>query len=100
MGSHLRRIDAETALRAAEGWGGDRLALLQGPGGAWAIAWHTIWDSGTDADEFEAAATVALGNATGKGSVLPGQGGTTRWVVVGSSDAVLAKVAGVLGLAG
>jgi hypothetical protein len=32
--------------------------------------------------------------------VLPGEGGTTRWVVIGSDATVLGKVAGVLGLAG
>ncbi len=85
---------------AAEGWGGDRITLLQGPDGASAIAWHTVWDSATDAREFETAAEAALGNLTGKGSVLPGEGGTTRWVVIGSSAAVLGKLAGVLGLAG
>jgi hypothetical protein len=85
---------------AAQGWGGDRVTLLQGPGGAWAIAWHTVWDTPADAVEFEASAQPALAKATGKGSVLPGEGGTTRWVVIGSDDKVLAKVAGVLGLAG
>jgi hypothetical protein len=85
---------------AAEGWGGDRITLLQGPAGAWAIAWRTAWDSQADAAEFETAAEAAVGNASGKGSVLPGEGGTTRWVVIGSDDAVLGKLAGVLGLAG
>jgi hypothetical protein len=85
---------------AAEGWGGDRIALLKGPSGAWAVAWHTVWDSTADAGEFETAAQAALGKATGKSSVLPGEGGTTRWVVIGSDDAVLGKIAGVLGLAG
>jgi len=32
--------------------------------------------------------------------VLPGEGGTTRWVVVGSDEPALQKVANVLGLAG
>jgi hypothetical protein len=32
--------------------------------------------------------------------VLPGTGGTTRWVVVASDDPTLAKVTNVLGLAG
>ena len=85
---------------AAEGWGGDRITLLQGPDRAWAIAWHTVWDSATDAREFESAAEAALEGVTGKGSVLPGEGGTTRWVVIGSTAAVLGKLAGVLGLAG
>jgi hypothetical protein len=89
---------AQTA--AAEGWGGDRITLLQGPNGAWAIAWNTVWDSEADAGQFETAAVAALGKATGAGSVLPGEGGPTRWVVIGSDDAVLGKLAGVLGLAG
>jgi len=85
---------------AAAGWGGDRIALLQGPSGAWAIAWHTVWDTDADAAEFETAADAALAKATGKGSVLPGEGGTTRWVVIGSDAAVLGKIANALGLAG
>ena len=89
-----------TEANAAQGWGGDRVTLLRGPAGAWAIAWHTVWDTPADAVEFETSAQPALTKSTGKGSVLPGEGGTTRWVVIGSDDKVLAKVAGVLGLAG
>jgi hypothetical protein len=85
---------------AAEGWGGDRITLLQGAAGAWAIAWRTAWDSESDARQFETAAGAAISNVSGKGSVLPGEGGTTRWVVIGSDDKVLSKLAGVLGLAG
>ena len=85
---------------AAQGWGGDRIALLKGPNDGWAIAWHTAWDSENDATEFETAAHFAVNNAGGKSSVLPGEGGTTRWVVVGSDATVLGKIAGVLGLAG
>jgi len=32
--------------------------------------------------------------------VLPGEGDTVRWVVIGSDDQTLAKAANVLGLAG
>jgi hypothetical protein len=85
---------------AAGGWGGDRITLLQGAAGAWAVAWRTAWDSEAEAAEFETAAETALGKTDGKGSVLPGEGGTTRWVVIGIDDAVLGKLAGVLGLAG
>jgi len=88
------------AADAAAGWGGDRISVLAGPDDAWAIAWHTVWDSTGDADEFEVTAETAVARAGGPGSVLPGEGGTTRWVVVGSNDAVLGKVAGALGLAG
>ena len=34
------------AKDAAAGWGGDRIAVLEGPDEAWAIAWQTAWDTG------------------------------------------------------
>ena len=85
---------------AAEGWGGDRIALLRGPSDGWAIAWHTVWDTADDATEFETAARFAVNGSPGKGSVLPGEGGTTRWVVLGSDATVMGKLANALGLAG
>lgn len=54
--------DATTAADAAAGWGGDRLALLEGPSGEWAIVLRTDWD--TDAD---AAAFVRALGETGRG---------------------------------
>ena len=102
MGIWLRNtgVEAGAANAAAAGWGGDRLAVVNGPDGAWATVMRTAWDSEADAEEFEAAATTALQQSGGVAQVLPGDGGTTRWVVVGSDDATLSKVAGVLGLAG
>jgi hypothetical protein len=73
---------------------------VKGPNDAWAIAWRTAWDSADDAAEFEVTAQTAVDNAGGPGQVLPGEGGATRWVVIGSDDAALQKVANVLGLAG
>jgi len=61
---------------------------------------QTAWDTDADATAFEAAATTALSKAQGSAKVLPGAGGKTRWVVVGSDDATLGKVANALGLAG
>jgi hypothetical protein len=89
-----------TASTAAAGWGGDRMAVVNGPNGEWGLAWHTVWDTEKDAQEFEAAATIAIGKAGGPAKVLPGVGGTTRWVVVGNDDATLTKLANALGLAG
>jgi hypothetical protein len=88
------------AAAAAAGWGGDRLAVMQGPDGAWAVAIQTVWDTTADAAAFEAAATTALAGAGGVGQILPGDGGTTRWVVVADDADTLGLVAGVLGLAG
>lgn len=88
------------ALAAAAGWGGDRLAVMNGPSGAWAVAMDTTWDTAADAREFETAATTALAKAGGVAKVLPGAGGKTRWVVVALDAATLGRVANVLGLAG
>ncbi|MFL5777461.1 MAG: hypothetical protein ACJ761_00830, partial [Chloroflexota bacterium] len=91
---------SDAASQAAAGWGGDRVAVLQGPGGAWAVVLRTDWDSARDATEFEVAATKALGKAIGANAVLPGEDGSTRWVVVASSASTLGDVRGALGLAG
>lgn len=88
------------ALDAAAGWGGDRLAVIDGPGDTWALAWHTVWDTEADADAFEAAATTALAKAGGVAQLVPGTGGTTRWVLVASDAATMSQVANVLELAG
>ncbi len=53
-------VPGDVARVAAEGWGGDRLALMDGPGGATAVAWITAWDSPSDAQAFESAANAAI----------------------------------------
>ena len=102
LGIWLRQagVAADKATTAAAGWGGDRLAVMEGPDGAWAIAMHTEWDTAADAKEFESAATTASAKAGGEAQVLPGAGGTTRWVLVASDAATVGHVASVLGLAG
>jgi hypothetical protein len=93
-------VVAADATKAAAGWGGDRLAVMEGPSGAWSVAIKTEWDTAADATEFEKAATTALKKAVGVAQVLPGVGGTTRWVLVAGDDATLTRVASALGLAG
>ena len=85
---------------AVVGWGGDRMELLDGPGGQWAVVFRTEWDSESDAAEFETGIAPRLAAAAGPGQVLPGEGGRVRWIVIGSDDATLNRVAGLLGLAG
>lgn len=53
-------VAGDVARIAAEGWGGDRLALMDGPNGATAVAWITAWDSPSDAQAFESAANTAI----------------------------------------
>jgi hypothetical protein len=76
------------------------MALIDGPDGGWAVVFKTEWDTDADAAEFETGVRPRVEAAAGPGQVLPGAGGKERWIVIGSDDAVLARVAGVLGLAG
>jgi hypothetical protein len=53
------------ATTATANWGGDRVALYEGPNGAWAVVLHTEWRSEAGATAFTDAATqrlVALGS--------------------------------------
>ncbi|HEX2753923.1 MAG TPA: hypothetical protein VHM48_00580 [Candidatus Limnocylindrales bacterium] len=95
-----KAIDAATANDAAAGWGGDRIALVEGPDGAWGVILRTAWDSAADAAAFEAAAASLVDGLANPASLLPGSGGAERWIVIGSDDATLNRVAGALGLAG
>jgi hypothetical protein len=87
---------------AVEGWGGDRVAFVEGPGGANAAIMDTAWDTDADAAEFAAALEgyVAKLEAAGRaGAVLTPSPG--RVVVISASDAdTLGAVSNVLGLAG
>jgi hypothetical protein len=57
---------------AAEGWGGDRVATLDGPRGEWLVAWQTAWDTPEDAAEFAAAAREAMPGWADTQAVLEG----------------------------
>lgn len=50
----------DVARTAADGWGADRLALLDGPVGAGMLVLATAWDTQADADAFAAAAAQAI----------------------------------------
>ncbi len=88
------------ASKAAAGWGGDRIELLQGPNGTWALVIQTTWDSEGDAAEFSDAAKATIRKLGGAGDVLPGAGGKNVSVVLASNAASLRLLANVLGLAG
>jgi hypothetical protein len=92
-------VQAAAATDAAAGWGGDRLALLDGPDDRWALAMQFAWDSGADADAFETAAGTAIKQAGGPAQIVPGDE-TTRWVLVASDDDALNSLATAAGLAG
>ena len=62
LGIWLREagVATPTAAIAVEGWDGDRLAVVDGPNGAWGVVIETTWDTAADAAEFLAAAQPAV----------------------------------------
>ena len=64
-------VPADQARTAAEGWGGDRVGLLNTPGGD-VLVLLTAWDTLADAREFKTSAAQALGRFTGAGIYGPG----------------------------
>jgi hypothetical protein len=88
-------VPTAAASRAAAGWGGDRVMLLDGPGGTTAVALMTEWDSPADANEFATAAKTALVGLKLTGLVSQAGGATQVRVAIGSSAAdVLAALGG------
>jgi hypothetical protein len=75
---------------ATAGWGGDRLVLLRGPGGAVTVALRTEWDTVADADEFAAAATKALATRGPEVGLRHRVGSTFVSIAIGAGSAALA----------
>lgn len=94
----LRRV--VPANEAAAGWGGDRVAVLAGPNGAWAVALLTEWDTPADATAFADAAGEALGTLSAE-TQLGHQTGTTRVGLLFASDSPTAvQLDSIIGLTG
>jgi hypothetical protein len=98
----LRDGGASGAAQAAAGWGGDRVALLEGPDGEAAVVIDTVWDTEADAGEFADALTPTVDKLIGlerSPSVL--RPAPDRVVLVSATSLdTLALVANTLGLAG
>jgi hypothetical protein len=71
---------------AVAGWGGDRVAYLEGPDDAWAVVVMTEWDTERDADEFETAVSTVLPTAAGPAQLVAGGNDAARHVVIGSDE--------------
>ena len=87
------------ATAAAAGWGGDRLAVVEGPNGAWGVVIETIWDTTADAGEFRAASQAAASGlaATASVSARAGMGVT---ILIASDDATLLELDLIFGSTG
>lgn len=102
LGIILKDAGAANATQAAAGWGGDRVAVLEGPNGETAVVLDTTWDTEPDAAEFATAAGPLADKLKGQGesaSVLTPD--PKRVVVISATTPeTMGKVANVLGLAG
>jgi hypothetical protein len=88
------------ATEAAAGWGGDRVAVLYGPGGATAAVINSEWDSPADAAEFATQAKLVVSSLAGAGEVVAPAGGTNVRVILAPSDDMVSRLTVVLGLGG
>jgi hypothetical protein len=87
------------ATKAAAGWGGDRVAVLDGPGGATAVVIRSEWDTAPDAAEFAAQAELVVPSLSGSGDVLAAPGGTNVTVVLAPDAGLVSRLESVLGSA-
>jgi hypothetical protein len=102
LGIILKDAGASAPTDAAAGWGGDRVAVLEGPKGESAVVLDTAWDTDADAADFETALgslTTKLTTAGESASVL--RPDPKRVVLIAAANQeTMAKLANVLGLAG
>jgi hypothetical protein len=91
---------SNTSANAAAGWGGDRVVLLDGPGGARAAALLTAWDTPADATEFADAARAAVASWGLNAEIVFQPGSSTVRVLVGSDDVTTGRLHQILGASG
>ena len=81
---------------AAAGWGGDRVAILQGENDDWAVALKTQWDTKADLEEFRQAAETVVAAGRDPGEVRVD--GDAVWVIVASDASPLGDAVQAVGL--
>jgi hypothetical protein len=93
---------ASVSRPAAAGWGGDRVAVVEGPAGATGVVLDTVWDTNADAAEFSDAldGLVTRLKAAGRSASVLNPAPDRVVLFTADSDATLGRLANVLGLAG
>ena len=88
VGIFLDALLGEGHRGLAQGWDGDRFALIEGESGEAALVWVAVWDSGAQRDGFVNGVQGALGRlplpSTIQGTDLIGRPGVVLRVGVGS----------------
>ncbi len=92
LGIWLREagLDPSSATTAAAGWGGDRLAVVEGRDGAWGVVIETTWDSATDATEFLDAAQIAIGRLSDPARISAPKGMDVTILIASDDETLLA----------
>lgn len=93
------KVPAATATAAAQGWGGDRVALVTNGDRAGAVI-DTRWDTPADAAEFAAAAQTALDAIGGAHAMIATDGTDRVTLFIATDDPTISGLASALGLAG
>jgi hypothetical protein len=93
------KVPQASASAAAQGWGGDRVALVTSGDRAGAVI-DTRWDSPADAKEFAAAAQTTLDALGGHHASIAIDGTDRVTLFIATDDATISALAGALGLAG
>lgn len=101
LGIWLREagVDADTTLTAAAGWGGDRLAVVEGPGETWGVVLETVWDDPAEASEFLDAVQSAVDGLSNPARVSA-PGGTGVTILVASDEKTLLALDVLFGATG
>ena len=92
-------VPAADVPPAAAGWGGDRLAVMEGPDGAWAVVLDTRWDTEKDATEFADAAHTAVEASPYKAEISTPTAKRVT-ILIASSDATLQSLDAIFGQTG
>lgn len=101
LGIWLREagVEAEISQTATAGWGGDRLAVVEGPGETWGVVLETEWDDPTEASEFLDAVQGAVDGLSNPGRVSA-PGGTGVTILVASDEQTLLALDVLFGATG
>jgi hypothetical protein len=101
LGIWLREagVEANTMLTATAGWGGDRLAVVEGPGETWGVVLETAWDDPTEASEFLDAVQGAVDGLSNPARVSA-PGGTGITILVASDEKTLLALDVLFGATG
>jgi hypothetical protein len=93
------KVPQEAATTSAQGWGGDRVALVTN-GARAGVVIDTRWDSPADATEFAAAAQTTLDAIGGHHASIAIDGTDRVTLFIATDDPTISVLASALGLAG